>query len=310
MPASFLFRIDGAKDNDAFFNALKSSVSHVYAGVDAGFGSSNWKPDFLKVVIGESNDFTLTLIELDVTESIVRASCRKYLPENSTDIINTFQEYLDQVIRQCHSSADPRKDEFTQLKATLLNAEKIIVTTAGAFRSSIDFLEEFSLIDQPQRVMQMQPVSAASRKKSPEEVRAFRGTLRLSSDEAKALGRPILIFDSIIRHFDHSNATFRVWRGSARSNPLKKLLTKNKTAYPNLYSLIVETVNIGITLDFEKLLSELVAMWADAGDEKIDHEHIRNLISRYSAIASQIKQNSRMRAIFDDAHKFLADKEI
>jgi hypothetical protein len=67
MAATFLFRIDGAKDNDAFFNALRPSMSFVYAGVDIQVGSSGWSPDLIKCSLGETNQFKLTLIELDAT---------------------------------------------------------------------------------------------------------------------------------------------------------------------------------------------------------------------------------------------------
>ena len=39
MSAIYLFRIDGAKDNDKFFNALRPSMSYVYAGTEIKVGS-------------------------------------------------------------------------------------------------------------------------------------------------------------------------------------------------------------------------------------------------------------------------------
>src|SRR5260221_392230 len=157
MAATYLFRIDSAKDNDAFFNALRPSVSHVYAGVDIQVGSSGWSPDFIKISVSESEDFKLTLIELDATDSVARTSCRKYLPENSTEIVHAFCKYLERVIRACRSSAHPHENEFARLKA-MLEGGKVVVTTAGALRSSTSFIEELSLIDQPERINQMQPV--------------------------------------------------------------------------------------------------------------------------------------------------------
>ena len=124
MSATFLFRIDGAKDNDVFFNAVRTSMSYVYAGLDIKVGSSSWSPDFIKMFVDESKNIKLTLIELDATESIVRISCRKYLPENSTEIVRSFSNYLDRVIAQCQSTAHPHADNFSQAKVILLKAEK------------------------------------------------------------------------------------------------------------------------------------------------------------------------------------------
>ena len=59
---------------------------------------------------------TLTLIELEATEPVALISCRKYLPEASADIVAAFYAYLDRAIRQCQTTADPRKSELVHLK--------------------------------------------------------------------------------------------------------------------------------------------------------------------------------------------------
>jgi hypothetical protein len=306
MSVIYLFRIDGAKDNDKFFNAVRSSMSYVYAGAEIKVGSLGWSPDFIKVSLNESKDVTLTLIELDATESVARANCRKYLPENSTDIVRTFCEYLDRVIRACRSSAHPHEDEFIKLKTALSKADKIIVFTAGALRSSIDFLEEFSLIDQPERIVQMQSVQEISPENTSEEIPDFRGTLRLNTEKARALGRPIIILDAVIRRQDHGDAGFRSWR-SKRSN---KLLKEYSAAYPCLCSLFLDQgVFSGITLDFGKLISELAAKWSEARTIQMNQERVRSFINRYFPIAIKIRLTDRMSAVFDSARKFLADED-
>jgi len=76
------------KDNDAFFNARKSSATHVYAGVAVSIGSSSdWIPDLIEIAVDESGNFALRLIELEAQKSDALISSRKYLPENSTKII-------------------------------------------------------------------------------------------------------------------------------------------------------------------------------------------------------------------------------
>jgi hypothetical protein len=304
MPETFLFRIDGAKENDKFFNALRPSMSYVYAGAEIKIGSLGWSPDFIQISINESKDITLTLIELDATESVARANCRKYLPENSTDIVHTFCEYLERVIRQCRSSAHPHEDKFIKLKTALSKAENINITTAGALRSATDFLENFSLIDQPKRIVQMQSVQNIPRKNTLKEIPDFRGTLRLNAEKAKALGRPVLILDAVIHQQDHSDATFRGWR----NRETNKLLKEYSTAYPCLCSFLNQRAFVGTTLDFERLILELVTKWSKASTLQIDQERVRSLINRYFPIAIMIRLSDRMSVVFDTARKFLADE--
>ena len=102
-----------------------------------GIGSSSdWIPDLIEVVVDESGNFILRLIELEAQKPDALISSRKYLPENSTGIVGTFCEYLERVIRACRSRADSREDEFVRLKTKLSKAEKISVTSAGALRAS------------------------------------------------------------------------------------------------------------------------------------------------------------------------------
>ena len=145
-----LFRIDGAKDNHEFFAAIRASVSLVYAGVEFSVGCSGWVPDLVKVTTSEMPDrCPLTIIELEATKSVALISCRKYLPEDPNEIVAAFRIYLDRLIRQCRSSADPRESEFIHLKERLSEAKELVVTTAGALRSSAILVEELPLMGQP-----------------------------------------------------------------------------------------------------------------------------------------------------------------
>ena len=116
-----LFRIDGAKENDAFFAAMRSSASLVYAGLDFRVGSAGWVPDLVMVSVAEPpRRCSLTLIELEATESVALISSRRYLPENSAEILAAFMAYLGRVIRQCRSTADARGSEFVCSPANAL----------------------------------------------------------------------------------------------------------------------------------------------------------------------------------------------
>jgi hypothetical protein len=217
MPTAYLFRIDGAKDNDDFFSALHPSFAHVYAGIDFKAGAPGWIPDFVKIVIEPGQFCSLTLIELEATESVALISCRKYLPENSTAIYEAFIGYLVRVVRQCRSTADPREPEFSRLKTAVEEIGHAVVSTAGALRSSTTFVEELPLFDQAQGVVHARP----NRPSNPEKHREFRGTMHLSASETKSVGRCIMILDAVLRGRDHSAATLHTWRGQDRSQPLK-----------------------------------------------------------------------------------------
>jgi hypothetical protein len=63
-------------------------------------------------------------------------------------------------------------------------------------------------------------------------------------------------------------------------------------------------------LDFDKLVSELVEIWSDGGNRKLNQDSVRGLINRYYPIAVRINSSDRMPAIFDGAREVLADAPI
>jgi hypothetical protein len=305
MSKTFVFRIDMARDNDAYFAALRTSASLVYAGVDFRVGESSWIPDLLRLVVEEpSGQCKLTLIELEATESVALISCRKYLPENSDVILSAFTDYIDRVIRQCHSTADAREAEFARLKVVLANATQITVTTAGALRASAGFVEELPLLDQPKTVGQPQPVEQGH----DDTRRTFRGIVRLPRLEAQGLYRCILILDAVVRHCDRSGTRFRHWK--KESSPLCRLLSENSGTYPELHTLIHESKTAGITLDLEKVISALAEIWSLVCGEQLHPEHIRTLVSRYIPIALAIRKHHEMIAVFEEARKLVAEVGI
>ena len=149
----------------------------------------------IKITVDEPPQVSLlTLIELEATKREALISCRKYLPEDSTAIVEKFSEYLKRVLDKCRSTADPRKDAFVWLKEKLA-ANQISVTTAGALRSSADFVEELPLIDQPFQAKQLHSLEEISQSETP----TFQGVLRFSALEAKIFGRTRMILDAVIR---------------------------------------------------------------------------------------------------------------
>jgi hypothetical protein len=90
---SFLFRFDGAQANHEFAELWQRRHGSVlYAGATLKVGPG-WTPDLAEVAVDETAmKVQLTLIELEATDMVARESCRKYLPESSSAIINVFSQ--------------------------------------------------------------------------------------------------------------------------------------------------------------------------------------------------------------------------
>jgi len=300
MIATYLFQIDGAKDNDAAFVALRVSQCHVYRGVDLKVGKIGWAPDLVHVTFDEdAGKYSLRLIELEATEPNALISCRKYLPESSESILSEFKDYLQRVIRECRSRADSREHEFEKLIQGLSRAKNITITTVGALRSDAKIVEELALFDQPKLCIPQQQNLQNQQSGN----RPFKGELVLSADDAKAYSRCIMILDAKVRGFDCSDATLHSWRGQDRSQPLKYLLKKDQNRYPFLFLFIMGASNRGIKLDCEKILDELSCLWSAHLAKPPDRERVRNSLERYFPESKTIKSHDRMPVIFDHVTK-------
>jgi hypothetical protein len=114
----YLFQVDSAKENRPFFEGMHSSLpeSIYFRGLDFNVGP--WTPDGVRVDLemGVSPPTcSLILIELEATGPTALKSSRKYLHESSIDICSEFIRYLNRVIKDCDSRADPREPKITLL---------------------------------------------------------------------------------------------------------------------------------------------------------------------------------------------------
>jgi hypothetical protein len=135
----------------------------------------------------------------------------------------------------------------------------------------------------------------------------FRGMMRLSPNDAKAVARCIMVLDAVVRGRDHSDAVFRTWRGQSRSQPLKYFLNHNPEGYPTLRFFLFEKGNSGLELDFEEVLVELNKIWSSAKKRQIDRERIRALIISYHPVADKITSHALMTRIFEAARAYLSE---
>ena len=198
-----------------------------------GLGGTGPKPALIAVEpVDNGTDYVITLIELEATEIVAHASCRKYLPESSTDIAKRFVAYLDSVRTQCQGTADSRLDVFRDLRKALGNQSTVVVRTAGALRSSTDYLEVHSLLDQPERINlgPSQPVVAG-------QVFAFGGTKSLSREETNGLRRTVRILHAVVTGHDHSSCTLHSWR-NLRRKLLDLAVAKDRERFVQLNQLL------------------------------------------------------------------------
>jgi hypothetical protein len=300
----YLFQVDSAKENRPFFEGMHASSpdSIYFRGLDFKVGP--WTPDGVRVDLemGESPlECSLVLIELESAGSMALKSSRKYLQEKSKDICIEFMRYLNRVIKECDCTADPRETKITLLRDALTQNVPVTVKTAAALRSSTSFLEESPLTDQTSLTRSYEtpllysPNEGRIGRKQP----TFRGVCKLDAEQSKALRRCILILDAIIRKDDHSSAIFHSWLMKA---PLKRLLKRMGNKPPTLERFILNQWNSGITIDIEKLLSELVEIWTES-NKQIDLEGARKLIDDYFPTAMRIgSRDDQMNLIFEKAN--------
>ncbi|MGO9231489.1 MAG: hypothetical protein ACLQKA_20050 [Bryobacteraceae bacterium] len=236
------------------------------------------------------------MIELEDRRSEALKSSRKYLPEDSRAILRGLGEYLQRKISECRSTADPRKSALADLDMVLRQDIPVTVKTAGALRSSTwveKMEEELTLVDQPgsgqPRLVQADGDREDAEQDGPADI--LKGTCNLDGARAKALRRCVIILDAVIRQHDHSSATCHSWLQKA---PLKALLKQKAGEHPKLQRFIFPREPAsGITLDFEALLPELVAIWSDALPAA-NQELARRLISDYFPKALGIRPRETM----------------
>jgi hypothetical protein len=300
----FLFRIDNSKENDEFMKLRRTCVDQVYAGIAMKIGSG-WIPDFIEVSVDMSKgNCSLTLIELEATETVARASSRKYLAESSSSIIHVFIEYLDSVLSQCRNTADPRIDAFQELRDRITSSGPISVRTAAALRTSSEFLEELPLIDQPDRAI----VPVQSPHKSPNSF-IFQGERVLSREENNGLRRTMRILDAVIMGRDHSGGTLHSWR-NIRTKPLEQAISAQPGRYPALKKLMFSDKDTGIRVNCDQIAKEITDLWSRSEHMRLNNDQIVDSIRSFYNIAVSFGESDRMQRVFEQARSVIERKTV
>jgi len=307
MLTEFLFRFDGAKENDGFLKStLDRGIKNVYAGVAMEVGPG-WVPDFLMVSCDwVKGHCTLTLIELESRRAEALASSRKYLPEDSTEILSAFHNYLNRVLTQCRSTADPRISVIEDLRESLKKAQKIIIETACALRSDPTYLERLPLTDQPQtsalRYSHLSPRETLTT--SSASPLTFEGRLILTRDQTVGLNRAIVILDAVVRQHEHSAARLKAWLDPKR-NPLRKSISNRHNDFPELWQFLSTDKNSGVKITCEPFFAELSTFWSSTTDKQLVMETVHRLVSEYYPLAYKLKMGDRMQDVFKEAKRIV-----
>ena len=305
MQTRYLFRLDMAKDNNEFLALRRTrQVDHVYSGTPLKVGPG-WIPDFLELVVDRDSQLCrLTLIELEATEIAARASCRKYLPEPSSEVMRAFLGYLDTVIAQCRSTADPRLDAFEGLKEIVLSVSTIVVHTAGALRSSPDLLEDLPFIDQAER----QALAVVDMAKSPSSF-LFIGERRLTRAEADGVRRAARILHAVIVGRDHSGGTMKSWRNISQK-PLDCAVAKDQSRYPHLHKLLTAKTVHGLNINCEKVATELATLWRVADGEPMTADRAAEMVSTFVPVVVTFESHEPIQKVFARARETLRGTAI
>jgi hypothetical protein len=293
MPDTFLFRFDGARENDEFLNHARSKGHRVYAGIAMQL-QRGWIPDFVEVSLDdETATCTITIVELESTEGSALISARKYLPESSKDILSIFQKYLQRVLQKCRTTADPRVEDIQRVLDALVCSAKIGIWSAGAVRQPPWIVERLPLIDQG-HVSDSAPIDSQIEQKPD----SLKGEVSLSARQHKNLSRSILILDALIRGWDNSDASLRSWRSG--SQPLRRQVEKHSVNFPALSALLLGQ-KTGSRVVIEDVARELSVIWNDFQPDRHSEETVRTVLSRFMLVNITLDPNAPVRIAFEKA---------
>ena len=282
----------------------KRNIDHVYSGTPMKVGPG-WIPDFVEVSFDASEgSCDLTLIELEATEIAALASSRKYLPESSSSIIQAFATYLDSVLSQCRATADQRIEVFEKLRNFFTGHSAVTVRTAGALRTSSEFLEDLLLIDQPEHHVLIPRLTPET-----SEPFLFLGSRLLSRAEKEGLRRTIRIFDAVAMGRDNSGGTLKSWR-NIPTKPIDKAVLADPNRYPVLKGVLFSKADTGLRITCEDVAKELTELWSGSDFFKVSQSQIAEAINKFYPIASSLRQHDQMRRVFDQARTVLEGKAI
>lgn len=174
-----------------------------------------------------------------------------------------------------------------------------VVRTAGALRSSTDYLEVHTLLDQPERIglRPSQPAFAG-------QVFSFGGTRSFSREETDGLRRTVRILHAVVTGQDHSNCTLHSWR-NLRRKPLDISVAKDRERLVQLNRLLGNKFASGMSLDCDRLVQELVGLWSIYSRPNLVPSEVADSVRCFVPMSMGFANQESMRVVFDVARSVL-----
>ena len=301
MSKTFLFRFDGARENDEFLEHARSQGHLVYEGLAMQL-QHGWIPDFVEVPLhGETEDgpaCAVTIVELEGTAGVALVSARKYLPESSQDILSTFRQYLQRVLQRCRSTADLRVEDIQRVHDVLARSTEISIWSAGALRQPPQVVERLPLTDQGRGSAGTSIAPEGKRMPDP-----LAGEMSLSPRHHKNLSRSILILDAVARGWDKSDASLRAWR-NLRSQPLRRQIQQYPDDFPTLSALLLGEKS-GVRVSIDDVAREVSVIWNQFQPGRHSDTTVRGALSRFLPMDRELDPNASVRVAFEKARLVL-----
>lgn len=298
MSRTFLFRYDGARENDDYLEAARSTGHVVYAGLGMTL-ERGWIPDFVEIVLDEDGTCSMTLVELEATENRALVGARKYLAESSESVSTAFRQYLQRVLERCRSTADPRTAEI-QLLNDALSRSRLEVWTAAALRKPPRVLERLALIDQGHPSQAPAVVSQDTT-----DAEHLDGEVLLSARDHKTISRSVLILDAVVRGWDKSDASLRAWR-NLRAQPLRRELRRSTNGFPTLSALLLGH-KLGLRVTINDVARELAEMWDRLHPGRYSEQSVLAAITKFLPLDRELDPNGSVRVAFEKARSIVEE---
>jgi hypothetical protein len=115
----------------------------------------------------------------------------------------------------------------------------------------------------------------------------------------------VLILDAVVRGWDKSDASLRAWR-NLRSQPLRRELRENLTAFPALVSLLLGQ-KTGIRLTVNDAARELSEIWNRLQPGRHSEPSVLTVIKNFLPIDRTLEPNASVRIAFDKARHVIEE---
>lgn len=173
--------------------------------------------------------------------------------------------------------------------------------TAGALRTSSDYVEDLPLIDQPEQLT----ISDGDTSRPPPKF-LFHGERRLTRSESDGVRRAIRYLHAVVAGRDHSGGTVKSWR-NLRQKPLEQAVATEEGQYPHLHQLLSAKTEFGLIVNCEAIAAELARLWLATGASHMEPQNVAAVIEAFVPVALTFASHEPMESVFEQARKAIRE---